>query len=482
MTETTTDETNREIRIEKLREIKGGEPISSEKIRWRDESVTKKVYRIPLRHLLFNQYNGRIQSRVLSHEKSFGEINPETSEGRDLIKDFLWESKPGSNSSTQADLRRKGQMKNAIVTADGVIIDGNRRSMLLEKIGESHLNAVILPVCIADDPIEIQKFEVEYQMGEDAKLDYNPIEKYLKINQMLKDGAVNEEKLSELMGITVAKIQEHMRTFKEMERYLETHDYEGIYVALDKREDPLISLAKWREQFESGRSRVPFRGHTQSNVEELMEISHAFIRFMYASDLEDKPDPKQFRILATGKKLTGSNLSSHFFGNESIWNSFNKSCQEVLDDAEEQAESFKIADDVPDIKIGIDNADKEYAQLVDSRMVAAFNNAKGSLKKKTAIAKPKVRLEEGKQKIRDVLGGIRPNSPEIEGVKEKLIEIVETVKTAVGNTKDPLVTLQSAMKFLEGLDLNTVDQSITDDVKSLLKEIEKKSFAMGKEL
>ena len=96
-------------------------------------------------------------------------------------------------------LVKDGQQKGGIVTNDGTIIDGNRRAMLLNKIykdrekmdADNHKVddcAFFVAVILKEDygAREISRLETTYQMGEDAKLDYNPIEKYLKCKNTLR--------------------------------------------------------------------------------------------------------------------------------------------------------------------------------------------------------------------------------------------------------------------------------------------------------
>ena len=49
------------------------------------------------------------------------------------------------------------------------------------------------------DAVDIQQLETIYQMGEDEKLDYNPIEKYLKCKELQRLGFTNKE-ISEFMS------------------------------------------------------------------------------------------------------------------------------------------------------------------------------------------------------------------------------------------------------------------------------------------
>ena len=67
-----------------------------------------------------------------------------------------------------------------------ILIDVNRMLLLLNKLQPKYrfFKAVVLTVALEDDPIEVEKLETTYQMGEDEKQGYNPIEKYLKAKQI----------------------------------------------------------------------------------------------------------------------------------------------------------------------------------------------------------------------------------------------------------------------------------------------------------
>ena len=90
--------------------------------------------RFPLEYLIYNKYNGRIGSLVKSFEKQNHVLNAENNDDTKLIERFLWESKPERNEFTLNSLVEEGQKQYGIVTNDGVIIDGNRRAMILNKI------------------------------------------------------------------------------------------------------------------------------------------------------------------------------------------------------------------------------------------------------------------------------------------------------------------------------------------------------------
>jgi hypothetical protein len=107
-------------------------------LRYKGETRTVKVYRIPLDYLIYNKYNGRIGTDVLSYERQNGILDAEKDEDRTLIERFLYESKKERNETTLKSLQQNRQQRYGIVTADGTIVDGNRRAMLLNRLFHKH--------------------------------------------------------------------------------------------------------------------------------------------------------------------------------------------------------------------------------------------------------------------------------------------------------------------------------------------------------
>ena len=164
---------NKETRIKKIQEI----VIRNKKIllvKWKFLGMTnsepKNVYLIPLEYLVYNKYNGRILSRIQSLERQNYNIDVETEEGKKRIEEILWKLNESRNKITQISINDYGQQKVGIITKDGIIIDGNRRVMLLNKGKKfNSFKTVVLDVTLEENPLEIEKLETTYQMGEDRK-------------------------------------------------------------------------------------------------------------------------------------------------------------------------------------------------------------------------------------------------------------------------------------------------------------------------
>lgn len=121
----------------KLDELKGNQlniAMTGIPLRYKGTTRTEIVYRIPLDYLVYNKYNGRIGSDVLSYEKQNGVLNAELNDDKAIIEKFLYESKVDRNKTTMDSLLKNGQQRYGIVTSDGTIVDGNRRAMLLNRL------------------------------------------------------------------------------------------------------------------------------------------------------------------------------------------------------------------------------------------------------------------------------------------------------------------------------------------------------------
>ena len=77
-------------------------------LQYKGETRIENVYRIPLDYLIYNKYNGRIGSEVLSYEKQNGSLNPEIEQDRKIIEHFLYESKEDRNKVTMNSLLKNG--------------------------------------------------------------------------------------------------------------------------------------------------------------------------------------------------------------------------------------------------------------------------------------------------------------------------------------------------------------------------------------
>src|SRR4030043_2427674 len=126
-------------------------PYGSMEVWYKNSKQKLPVYKIDLEYLVYNRYNGRIASLVKSYEKQTGyELDPTDPKDVEKIENFLWISNISSNKTTEKSIEEQGQLKYGIVTKDGVIIDGNRRALILRRVLANDNPVYFLAVVLED--------------------------------------------------------------------------------------------------------------------------------------------------------------------------------------------------------------------------------------------------------------------------------------------------------------------------------------------
>ena len=460
---------NKESRIAKIAEIKERTPEGIEKIVWEDSLQSMNVYNIPLEYLIYNKYNGRILTRTKSLEAQGVKINVETDAGKGIIEKLLFESKPERNKSTQEDLERFGQKRVGIVTLDGVIIDGNRRAMLLNRIPKyRYFRAIILPVTLEDNHLEIEKLETSYQMGEDEKLGYNPIEKYLK-SQNLKDQGVAVKDIASWMNEPEKEIQKYIRTMNIMDEYLEAYNYDKMYTRLDNREDAFLSVEKWCSNLYGEDSARGFDGYTDGDVDDLKSIAFDYIRAVYEKNGSGgRLDWKSLRILADGNK------DSHLFGNRELWKSFSNSHFNKME-AIKRAED-RIDMNVPNLEKTLKSRDALFSEMAMDFLVENFDNHREKLGNQRYANEPEKLVGKAIDAIK-----IAQSNKNI-GKSNVIDKVEELNDLTIGIMKkqSPIAMLRHINYLLENVDLEMeIDK---DSVGVELKKIQSRAYKLGKEM
>lgn len=283
-----------DVREKKLREfLKNGESFGNIKIP-RISGIDKnslKIYRIPLEYLVYNPHNKRFATRAKTLEKRFGELNSDNPEHIKSIEKFLWDYKKEKNDSTISSLIDNGQLEAGVVTVDGVILAGNRRFRLLNEIRRNpdkyhapvdrvgYFEAAIIDKKL--DKKQILKFESFFQYGQDEKVDYGPIEKYLAVNEQKEEGFSVDEIYKNFQAIAdkKKKVEEWLEAYVLMNKYLDHIQEPGIYTALEKREEHFLSLNGQLKQLRRGTS-ATVRGiwaYDESDIAEFEIVAFDYI-------------------------------------------------------------------------------------------------------------------------------------------------------------------------------------------------------------
>jgi hypothetical protein len=469
---------NKETRIQKIQEIIDRDynrpDLLNQEIMWEKKLESKKVFNIPLEYLIYNKYNGRILSRTKSLEKQNQIIDVESDNGRSIIEKLLWDSKEDRNKKTEASIKEFGQQKVGIITRDGVIIDGNRRAMLLNRVDRLGVfKAIVLPVTLEENPIEIERLETSYQMGEDEKLGYNPIEKYLKAKQIFEKliPKISEKdaikSIADWMGESESTVKEYLSVIDKMDEYLQYLEYDGIYTQLDGREDQFLSLNKWLNAFYGESSKRANWGYKDDDVDDLKTIAFDYLRF------RNEYDGKEFRNLAEG------NSDKHFFGDKKIWKSFSSKHYEIVKNLpKEPAIDFNSNN----LTKHLNSRDKiffENSKLgqENSAFLENLNDHKYQIGYNKAGDEPEKLIKRASQTFDAIKTNHKAFSqPEVQNLVEQLGEKV----FATLQKKSPLRILSHIISQLESIDFDKVPENEIEEIKVKAKEISKICYQIYK--
>lgn len=215
---------------------------------------TYPVYQIRLDVLYYNDQNDRIATWI-SQYKSDNKI--ETIDRTDLesynntIHEFIVKSNPDKLKSTQKNISFIGQQKYGVVLNDGRIIDGNRRFTCLRNLAVddpkfNYFEAVILDRDIENSAKQIKMLELHIQIGEEARVDYDPIDRLVGIyNDIIVNKILTVHEYAVSTGAQSDNdVQKEVERAKLLAEFLEAINAPGqFYIARDlNMSNPLIEL------------------------------------------------------------------------------------------------------------------------------------------------------------------------------------------------------------------------------------------------
>lgn len=212
------------------------------------------TYKIPLEFLRYNVRNDRIATFITQYTDETGELPTEQEEFNSIIEDFIVESNPDALDKTKKNIKALGQIEPAVVMADGVVIDGNRRFTALRQLFREeanskfgYLEAVILPLDVYDYK-DIKRLELNLQHAIESKVDYSPIERLVGIyRDLIQEGhpfTVDEYALE--TQISKRKVNEEVEIAKLLVEYLSYINQTGkFHIARRQKIDgPLREIYK----------------------------------------------------------------------------------------------------------------------------------------------------------------------------------------------------------------------------------------------
>ena len=229
---------------------------------WMEERKQVEVFKVPIEYCRYRLENGRISIETSSYSVTTKPLDQDSPEDQEKIAEYLNDDKK-NNEILKTLLRKDGQTAVAVITADGYLINGNRRKLILgqlfnEKKEEKfkYIKVVILPG--SEDPEsptirDIAMLEYRYQVQSDGKSDYsdmakalttrNNMLKGLELEQMLRDDPQYSNLPDKAFKNDLKKFErDTIGTLKVVDEYLIKNKIKGNYKMIQSRWDSFKEL------------------------------------------------------------------------------------------------------------------------------------------------------------------------------------------------------------------------------------------------
>jgi len=428
-----------EKRIEEIdRIIKSQTPIGTRTITYKDEVQKIDVYKIPMEYLIFNRYNGRINIDMDSDQALTPDIEEEYSTDlENKIISYLWESAIGPNRISLKDIEAKGQLEAGIITKDGVIVDGNRRAMLLKKSETKgdFFNAGILTDEYSEDSAKaVRKLETTLQFDQDQIVDFGPLAKYLTTQKLKDNDGYSFKEIEGLFGQGANKgdPESWYKIFKVMTDYLDFIGSPGIYSLLrisDKKSSKEQGFIDAEKILRLMNSKGGLKTDSPMN-DQKRSFRNMMFQHIRAESIES---PQAYKLLCLGREKSG--LLHH----KNIYDETYEELKDITRPIEDVPPLRDYIKENPqmDIKDAALKRENEVKEIVHEPLKELFLRATNRARDAASKDKPEIRIlkvldevkkiEEEKEKLSE-----SENISAIENNIRLISKFVEKIKRELG--------------------------------------------------
>ncbi len=192
---------------------------------FRQEQINLPQIQVPIDFPLYRVQNGRThraQAAYIERHELLADFfdDPESNETQEAQGHILREMI--DQAGLRADLLKREQRSPLVLTYDGFIVDGNRRTAALRAEGKvEHVMAVVLPEdCTA---VDLYDTEFEMQMARDTKARYNWVDEALHVRLGIRDLSESPAAIARRMGVDVTEkdVEEMLGRLSLVDLYLE---------------------------------------------------------------------------------------------------------------------------------------------------------------------------------------------------------------------------------------------------------------------
>jgi hypothetical protein len=149
----------------------------------------------------------------------------------------------------KADLQERGQRDPAVVTAEGVLINGNRRAAAVRSLfrdddlfGFRYVKCLVLP----DDATsnELVDLETELQIAQDFKRDYSWVNEAMLVEELLEKEMRQFERVAKKMHCSVEKVKRLNEKIQQLHQLVDLSNGAYLHIDFEENETAFEELAK----------------------------------------------------------------------------------------------------------------------------------------------------------------------------------------------------------------------------------------------
>jgi hypothetical protein len=385
---------SREERIENIRKVveaaNKDESIKSYYTikNWRGKPLYRKIVRIDSEYLMFRIENSRTEIQQLAHirknslPKDFFS-DPESPTVQQAQENILTDMVRGKGKDLLDDLKIRKQEDACIISYDGYIVNGNRRTAGLKFLGDRYIDCVVLPEDAT--PKDIYMLEQQLQIAQDFREKYHWINELRNIRKGKEDARLelSELELAANLRLELKDIKTLLRTLDLVDAFLIWKNITGEYdyPKLDDTEEVFRQLEKAIKKYAKDPAKRealqnaifnliehrPTKGRLYNYVMDLIRnFDQVYVKMQNANTESSEPDQTESKKPEDEETGLLDELIEGESGTETS----------MFDDPENASEtSENLVDVIADVKA--ENKEKKDAEAVYESVSTALRELQG---------------------------------------------------------------------------------------------------------
>jgi AraC-like DNA-binding protein len=371
---------------------------------------------------MFRIENSRTEIQQMKYLREHPELptdlfkDPESSKAQEVQEIILGQINRSAGKDFFDDLSHRGQDEPAIITHDGYLVNGNRRTAALKQLGERYINCAVLPEdATAKD---IYELEQELQLSQDFREPYHWINELRNIRRGIEDTRYQytEKEMAQRLRMSPGELKSKLKMLDLIDAFLIWKGLDGVYdyEKLDDTEQVFIQLEKASKKYKNDEAKLkelrnaifhlieakPVKGRLYGYV---MDLIKNFDQ-VYQKMLEElNTEPKE-KVVAPEKKTE---------------NGVGDDIDALLGDIKESSEIF---------------TESTNAEHVASTLVEKIADVKAENKEKDDVEAVYVAVSNALREIQGLV--IDSDTAKIESIKNKLQQIIQSSNVLLSQIRD----------------------------------------------